>query len=132
MATDSARSRRICASPLSRRGGDRDRAPWLTFLLGLTVRHVPVRDARGSACGGGQPPLTLLGFEGEDSEYSLPRTQSASGARSGGLLRRVGSVPFDRSCQKWAGVGGGALCVRVSHAFTLPPSALAGRWDARA
>ena len=53
-----------------------------TFLRGPTRgRHVPAQDARGSACGGvSAARLRCSVSRARISEYSLPRTQSASGA----------------------------------------------------
>ena len=99
-----------------------------TFLLGLTVvsvflfgMRVPVLAAVLSGT------LTLLGFEGEDfgvlataHAISVGRVIVASYCGGSVRCRSTGAV------RSGLGVGGGALCVRVSHTSTLP-SALAGR-----
>ena len=71
--------------------------------------------------------LTLLGFEGEDfgvlataHAISVGRVIVAGYCGGSVRCRSTGAV------RSGLGVGGGALCVRVSHASTLP-SALAGR-----
>ena len=71
--------------------------------------------------------LTLLGFEGEDfgvlataHAISVGRVVVAGYCGGSVRCRSTGAV------RSGLGVGGSALCVRVSHASTLP-SALAGR-----
>ena len=99
-----------------------------TFLLGLTVISVfPLRmrvPALATVLSG---TLTLLGFEGEDfgvlataHAISVGRVIVAGYCGGSVRCRSTGAV------RSGLGVGGGALCVRVSHASTLP-SALAGR-----
>ena len=99
-----------------------------TFLLGLTVISVfPLRmrvPALATVLSG---TLTLLGFEGEDfgvlataHAISVGRVVVAGYCGGSVRCRSTGAV------RSGLGVGGGALCVRVSHASTLP-SALAGR-----
>ena len=99
-----------------------------TFLLGLTAvgmfllrMRVPVIAAVFSGT------LTLLGFEGKDlgvlataHAISIGRVVVAGYCGGSVRCRSTGAV------RSGLGVGGGALCVRVSHASTLP-SALAGR-----
>ena len=89
-----------------------------TFLLGL---RVPALAAVLSGT------LTLFGFEGEDfgvlataHAISVGRVIVAGYCGGSVRCRSTGAV------RSGLGVGGGALCVRVSHASTLP-SALAGR-----
>ena len=99
-----------------------------TFLLGLTAvgmfllrMRVPVIAAVFSGT------LTLLGFEGKDlgvlataHAISIGRVVMAGYCGGSVRCRSTGAV------RSGLGVGGGAMCVRVSHASTLP-SALAGR-----
>ena len=89
-----------------------------TFLLGLRVPALAAVVSR---------TLTLLGFKGED--FGVLATAHAIGVGriivagycgGSGRFRSTGAV------RSGLGVGGGALCVRVSHASTLP-SVLAGR-----
>ena len=89
-----------------------------TFLLGM---RVPSLAAVLSGT------LTLLGFEGKDlgvlataHAISIGRIVVAGCCGGSVRCRSIGAV------RSGLGVGGGALCVRVSHASTLP-SALAGR-----
>ena len=94
-----------------------------TFLLGMRMVGVLVPVLAAVLSG----TLTLLGFEGED--FGVLATAHAisvgcvvvAGCCGGSVrCRSTGTV------RSRLGVGGGALCVRVSHASTLP-SALAGR-----
>ena len=99
-----------------------------TFLLGLTVVSMfPLRMRVPALAAVVSGTLTLLGFEGED--FGVLATAHAIGVGriivagycgGSGRFRSTGAV------RSGLGVGGGALCVRVSHASTLP-SALAGR-----
>ena len=88
------------------------------FLLGVRVPALAAVVSR---------TLTLLGFEGEDfgvlataHAISVGRVIVAGYCGGSVRCRSTGAV------RSGLGVGGGALCVRVSHASTLP-SALAGR-----
>ena len=99
-----------------------------TFLLGLTMvgmfplgMRVPALAAVLSGT------LTPLGFEGKDlgvlataHAISVGRVVVAGYCGGSVRCRSTGAV------RSGLGVGGGALCVRVSHTSTLP-SALAGR-----
>ena len=99
-----------------------------TFLLGLTVVSMfPLRMRVPALAAVVSGTLTLLGFEGED--FGVLATTHAIGVGriivagycgGSGRFRSTGAV------RSGLGVGGGALCVRVSHASTLP-SVLAGR-----
>ena len=99
-----------------------------TFLLGLTVVGMFPFGMRVEALAAVvSRTLTLLGFEGEDfgvlataHAISVGRVVVAGYCGGSVRCRSTGAV------RSGLGVGGGALCVRVSHASTLP-SALAGR-----
>ena len=99
-----------------------------TFLLGLTVVGMFLLGMRVPALAAVvSRTLTLLGFEGEDfgvlataHAISVGRVVVAGYCGGSVRCRSTGAV------RSGLGVGGGALCVRVSHASTLP-SALAGR-----
>ena len=99
-----------------------------TFLLGLTVVSMFPFGMRVEALAAVvSRTLTLLGFEGKDlgvlaaaHAISVGRVVVAGYCGGSVRCRSTGAV------RSGLGVGGGALCVRVSHASTLP-SALAGR-----
>ena len=89
-----------------------------TFLLGMCVLVLAAVLS---------DTLTLLGFEGKDlgvlaTAHAISVGCVVVAGCCGGSVRcrSIGAV------RSGLGVGGGALCVRVSHASTLP-SALAGR-----
>lgn len=99
-----------------------------TFLLGLAVVSMFPFGMRMPALAAVlSGTLTLLGFEGEDlgilaTAHAISVGRIIVAGYCGGSVRcrSTGTV------RSRLGVGGGALCVRVSHASTLP-SALAGR-----
>ena len=99
-----------------------------TFLLGLTVVSMSLFGMRVPALAAVvSRTLTLLGFEGKDfgvlataHAISVGRVVVAGYCGGSVRCRSTGAV------RSGLGVGGGALCVRVSHTSTLP-SALAGR-----
>ena len=99
-----------------------------TFLRGPTVVSMfPLRMRVPALAAVVSRTLTLLGFEGEDfgvlataHAISVGRVVVAGYCGGSVRCRSTGAV------RSGLGVGGGALCVRVSHASTLP-SALAGR-----
>ena len=99
-----------------------------TFLLGLTMVGMFLLGMRVPALATVlSGTLTLLSFEGKDlgvlataHAISVGRVVVAGYCGGSVRCRSTGAV------RSGLGVGGGALCVRVSHASTLP-SALAGR-----
>ena len=99
-----------------------------TFLRGPTVVSMfPLRMRVEALAAVVSRTLTLLGFEGEDfgvlataHAISVGRVIVAGYCGGSVRCRSTGAV------RSGLGVGGGTLCVRVSHASTLP-SALAGR-----
>ena len=99
-----------------------------TFLLGLTVVSMFLRRMRMPAVAVVfRGTLPLLGFEGEDFGV-LATADAISVGRvvMAGYCGRSVRCHSTGTVRSGLGVGGGALCVRVSHASTLP-SALAGR-----
>ena len=99
-----------------------------TFLLGLTVVSMFLLGMRVPALAAVlSGTLTPLGFEGKNlgvlataHAISVGRVIVAGYCGGSVRCRSTGAV------RSGLGVGGGALCVHVSHASTLP-SALAGR-----
>ena len=94
-----------------------------TFLLGMRMVGVLVSALAAVLSG----TLTLLGFKGKD--LGILATAHAIGIGCVVVAGCCGGSVRYRSTGvvgSGLGVGGGALCVRVSHASTLP-SALAGR-----
>ena len=99
-----------------------------TFLLGLTVVSMFLLGMRVPALAAVlSGTLTPLGFEGKNlgvlataHAISIGRVIVAGYCGGSVRCRSTGAV------RSGLGVGGGALCVRVSHTSTLP-SALAGR-----
>ena len=99
-----------------------------TFLLGLTVVSMFLLGMRVPALAAVlSGTLTPLGFEGKNlgvlaTAHAISVGRGVVAGYCGGSVRcrSTGAV------RSGLDVGGGALCVRVSHASTLP-SALAGR-----